>query len=328
MNNTQTNKISISNHLQEIGGNNIKEEIITGLVAKQKYISPKYFYDKKGSELFEEITHLKEYYPTRTEKSILSSLVKRLDIDFNNASIIELGSGDPSKIIILLNQLSQQTLNTINYYPVDISPSAVNESISILKEKYSLNNINGIIIDFMAQLNLIPKDNHRIFCFFGSTIGNFNRKERSIFIKLLSNEMQAGDELILGLDMVKNTAILENAYNDSQNITADFNKNILSVVNKHISSDFNIKDFEHYAFFNTIESRIEMHLRALKNISISIDNYPSKIELIKGESIHTENSYKFTNKDIIQFTVDTKLEIVNTLNDENKWFSIIHLKKK
>ena len=204
------NNIELLNYLPNIGIGNVKEEIFEGLKAEQKYISPKFFYDGLGSELFEQITHLDEYYPTRTEQSIISSIVKELDIDFENLNIVELGSGDASKISLLLEQISIDKLKTINYFPVDISQSAIEKSAGELHRRFPLKNITGVVVDFFHQLNLIPKQGKRLFCFFGSTIGNFKSNEAKEFIKNLSHNMQAGDSLLLGMDMVKDITVLEN----------------------------------------------------------------------------------------------------------------------
>ncbi len=330
-----TNNISIKNNdnkiinqLAGVGINNVKEEILIGLQAEQKYISPKYFYDSIGSELFEEITFLEEYYPTRTEKSILESFVKDLAIDFKDLNIMELGSGDPTKISLLLQQINDNTLQTINYFPIDISQSAVEKSMNILNNRFYINNITGIIIDFMHQLNLIPKEGKRLFCFFGSTLGNFNIEERKSFIQNLSTEMKSGDNFILGIDLVKDISILEKAYNDKQGITAAFNKNILNVIANITNIRFTTDDFEHYAFFNTTKNRIEMHLRAIRNTDILINSSKyEKISLAKGETIHTENSHKFTEENIREISETGNFDIIDSFVDKNNWFKVIHFRK-
>ena len=320
-------KIDIKNHLPKIGIDNVQDEIIAGLKASQKYILPKFFYDKKGSELFEKITKLEEYYPTRTEKEILKSIIPKLNIDLQDLSIVELGSGDASKISLLLKQIPDDILNTIDYFPVDISQSAIEKSINNLVQNFNLKSITGIVADFFHQLNNIPRNNRRLFCFLGSTIGNFDKKESKEFLSMLGNTMQTGDYLLLGLDMVKNFDILERAYNDSEGITARFNKNILYVTNSLINSDFNISDFDHLSFFNTEKSRIEMHLKAKKNVDVKIDSSNEIISIDKNETIHTENSYKFHHEDINTFAIWANLKIANIFNDNNKWFSLIFFRK-
>ena len=323
---TYTN-IELINYLPNIGIGNVKEEIFTGLKAETKYISSKFFYDGKGSELFEQITHLDEYYPTRTEKKIISSITEKLAIDFKNLNIVELGSGDASKIGLLLRKIPENVLKTINYFPVDISQSAIEKSVKDLLDEFPLNNITGIVIDFFHQLKLIPNKGRRLFCFFGSTIGNFTPKQAEEFMHLLGNAMQTGDSLLLGMDMIKDLHVLEAAYNDKKGITAQFNKNILSVVNNLSDTDFNASNFEHYAFFNTKKSRIEMHLKALKNLEIALGSENKKIHMEQGETIHTENSHKFNTADIETMGTWAGIEIKKILTDDHNWFSLVYYKK-
>ncbi len=320
-------RINLVNYLPHIGIEKVKEEILKGLQASPKYISPKFFYDQKGSELFEEITKLVEYYPTRTEVSILSSIVKDLDIEFTDLSIVELGSGDASKIRLLLQQIPIEQLSTIRYYPLDISQSAIEKASEKLVEEYPMLSINGIVADFFHQLNMIPKTGKRLFCFFGSTIGNLDMSEIREFMELLGSEIQTDDSLLLGLDMVKVIAVLEKAYNDDQQITAGFNKNILNVVNRLAGTDLNPGEFEHLAFYNKEKGRIEMHLKARKDIVITFNSETDSIHINKGETIHTENSHKFSREDIQTMGSLAGLNIEKIFTDERQWFSLVHYRK-
>ncbi len=317
---------NILNYLKKKNMEDVRHEILTGLTTQPKYILPKYFYDEKGSDLFEQITFLPEYYPTKTEKQILKNLISHIDFDFNNAAIVELGSGDASKISLIFSQLTDEILAELTYYPVDISYAAIQQSITDLSKHFKLKSITGLVLDFNTQFHLIPQNRKRLFLFLGSTIGNFDEKERHRFMENLYHEMQPGDHLLLGLDRVKEMAILEKAYNDSQGVTARFNKNILRVVNRILDTNFNPDDFEHKAFFNQKQNRIEMHLVAQKNIQMMIDKRLN-ISLKQAESIHTENSYKFTDADIEKLTRNSRLKIKQVFSDENKWFSVIYLVK-
>ena len=250
-------RAKIINKLKEIDSGKVKEEILEGLTSQPRYISPKYFYNAGGSELFESITELEEYYPTRTEKAILSGIGSRLELDFNDLNIVELGSGDPSKIRLLLQQIPSEKQATLHYYPVDISHSALEGSMRQLTEEFPEIRVTGIVADFMQQFDKIPKNKNRLFCFLGSTIGNFNPEERISFMQNLGNEMKAGDHLLLGLDMVKDPQVLHRAYNDGKQVTAAFNKNILNVVNGIIDTSFDSTDFEHLAFYNETVHFIE-----------------------------------------------------------------------
>lgn len=323
----ETPKIKITNHLNNLGIENIRKEIITGLTSKQKYISSKFFYDKTGSKLFEDITQLPEYYPTRTEKQILKSIAPKLMHNLRYTDIVELGSGDCSKISLLLNSIPKENLGTINYIPVDISQSALNESARNLIERFPDLSIKGFVADFINQLDLVPKMRKRMLCFLGSTLGNFTETVSNQFLKDLSSSMNTGDTFLLGIDLVKPTDILYDAYNDSQDVTAAFNKNILNVMNDLIHSDFNTNDFEHKAFFNRGKSRIEMHLIANKDVFINTPFSSTAINLKKGENIHTENSYKFTLAQINNFAKTSGLNIKEIFNDPNNWFALVLFEK-
>ena len=318
----------LENYLPHIGINRVKQEIIDGLKSFPKFISPKYFYDHKGSELFEEITNLDEYYPTRTEKSILSTIVKKLNINFSNLSIIELGSGDSSKIRLLLEQIPSKYLSTINYFPFDISQSAIEKASQDLQVLFPTINTTGIVADFIHQIDKVPKVKNRLFCFFGSTIGNLTKNEIHEFMISLGAEMSDGDSLLLGMDLVKDISILEKAYNDAKGITAEFNKNVLSVINKLANLNFNESDFEHVVFYNREKNRIEMHLKALDNLEVLSSNGNEIIRFKKGETIHTENSHKFNLDDIKTVGSWAGLNVEQVITDNNKWFSLVHYKMK
>ncbi len=304
-----------------------KDEILKGLFSEQKHISSKYFYDRKGSELFEEITYLDEYYPTRTEKKILRKEAKAILTDFHNFSIIELGSGDCSKISILINGIEPEERKKIAYIPVDVSQSAIEKSKVNLNKIFPNIKVEGVVADFVHHLENIPSEGKKLFCFFGSTIGNLKKKERKKFLKLLGTTMNPGDRLLLGLDMQKDIVILENAYNDKQQVTAAFNKNILNVVNSIVKSNFNPEKFDHLAFYNTENNRIEMHLKALNDMTISFDDDTNELFLKKGETIHTENSYKFDYKDVKLIEKWAKIEIRKILSDANNWFNLVYYQK-
>ena len=319
--------VTIENFLPEIGKNEVQKEILSGLTSREKRISSKYFYDKKGSELFEQISKLEEYYPTRTEIAILKSNASLLTHAFRGKTIIELGSGNGTKISHLFDVISEDDLHTITYVPVDVSISAVNASITSLSKQFPGLKLNGIVADFFYQLNLIPKSSNKIICFFGSTIGNLSNQETRQFLKDIHDQMLPGDQFLLGLDMVKKKSELEKAYNDSKQVTAAFNKNILCVVNKLVDTDFNPDDFEHIAFFNESESRIEMHLKAKTDLVIQSHLLDNKIILVSGETIHTENSYKFTPDQITDLADSARLTISNIYTDPDNLFSFVQLKK-
>jgi L-histidine N-alpha-methyltransferase len=285
------------------------------------------FYDEKGSKLFEEITKLPEYYLTSTELELLNDVAIELCYNLKNIDIVEFGSGDCTKISILLDAIPDEFIDTICYIPFDVSVVAVEKSSNILLERFPGIKIHGIVADFISQLDVIPKDRKKVYCFLGSTIGNFSIKNATQFLIDLNEIMQTDDLLLLGFDMLKNKEILEKAYNDSKNVTEKFNKNILNVVNEHIGTNFDPDNFEHIAFFNEDFSRIEMHLKAIKDLDIYCPICPINIEIKNGETIHTENSYKFKFEDIKNIASCAGLEIKKIFTDEDKWFSLVLLNK-
>ena len=314
--------VTIENYLPEIGNDEIVKSILNGLLCENKYISSLFFYDETGSKLFEEITRLPEYYIPAIEKQLIKETAHYLKESLNNVDIIEFGSGDCSKISVLLEDVPPRSLSSIRYIPVDVSHSAIEETVNILPRTFPELKINGILADFVKQVNLIPNGSKNIFCLFGSTIGNFNYNQAKGFCSAVSKVMQPEDIFLLGMDMVKDPQVLFKAYNDSRNVTSEFNKNILKVINKYIGSDFNPQDFDHLAFFNKQHSRIEMHLKAVKDIEANSPHTPRKIRLTKGETIHTENSYKFSNAQIEELGKASRLKPQRLFTDKNNWFTL------
>ena len=305
----------------------IKNDIFENLKGLKKNISCVFFYDAKGSKLFEKITKLPEYYLTKTEINILKNIAPKFSNILRDVDIIEFGSGDCTKISILLEFVPKKYFKSICYMPVDVSYGTVEESSNILSKRFPGINIHGIVADFNHQIDVIPNNRKKIICFLGSTIGNFTISEAKEFLVKLASIMNPEDLLLAGFDMVKGKNILENAYNDSENITEQFNKNILNVVNGLIGTDFNSDSFDHVAFYNEELKRIEMHLRANKDLEITSAYFDSKINIKTGDTIHTENSNKFTDMDIDYLAKSSGLEIKNVLKDKNEWFSVVEFVK-
>lgn len=313
-----------------IADQHVKEDIVDifrGLNSGQKTISSRFFYDPRGSALFERITTLQEYYPTRTEKMLLGKIAGELFNPGKRTDIVELGSGDCTKISILLDAFPDARLSPVRYFPVDISEAAVKKSAFLLNERYPELQIRGMLADFMKHLDALPGEINRLVCFLGSTIGNLGRGEGEQFVARLGRLMQKGDNLLLGLDMVKDISVLEKAYNDSAGITADFNRNILQVVNRKTGTRFDPQEFEHLAYYNQEEMRVEMHLRARRDMEINSPNFPNAIVIKKGETIHTENSHKFTREHIRRFEAVSGLQAVQTRMDGHGWFSLVLFRK-
>lgn len=320
-------KISVKNELRKLSAESLQNEILEGLRTDQKHISSKFFYDRRGSELFEWITKLPEYYPTKTEKRILKQLGLKLFAPLHHVDIVELGSGDCSKISLVLNAIPDLNLESLIYRPVDFSASAVNGAIHILNQRYPKLNIEGLVADFTQHLSSLPNGQPRVICFFGSTIGNFTPPQAQKLLSQIANSMKDGDQLIMGVDIVKDIPTIEAAYNDSQRITEAFNKNILNVVNKTILSDFSPIDFKHYAYFNTEHERIEMHLEAKSAFKVKSILTSEVFNFKAGETIHTENSYKYTEGKIKELAFNSQLSFTDIHYDENKWFALVQLTK-
>jgi len=321
------NRVSITNLLQEIGPEEVVVEIVTGLQAQQKSISSKYFYNKEGSILFEEITRLKEYYPTRTEKGILKQIAPGLMKRYGSYEIIELGPGDHSKISILLNAAEGLDLTSIRYLPLDISQPALMSSAEELVSTFSNLHVEGYAVDFISQFGSVKRERPALICFFGSTIGNFEWDTSLELLLNISKQMKSGDVLILGMDMLKPEPVLQVAYNDARGVTEAFNKNILNSVNNLIQSDFNPEEFDHLAFFNEEKSRIEMHLVARKDLVVHSPHFKNGLEFLHGETIHTENSHKYDSTHIQSIEKASGLKLNHTHTDERGWFALTEFKK-
>ena len=320
-------QLTIRDILSESVSKSRVDQIKEGLLSPKKYIQPKFFYDEIGSKLFEEITLLEEYYPTVTEKKILSSLYSKLNIDITGYNIVELGSGDHTKISLLLNVLPKEVRSTITYCPVDISKSAIERAASFLNIQYPELSIAGVVADFIQQVPQLSFPGKSLFLFLGSTIGNLSYEEQKLFMTDISSIMRPGDRLLLGMDLVKDKTVLEKAYNDSRMVTEQFNKNVLRVINKVMGSSLNTGDFEHHAFFNEEKSRIEMHLIAKRKLVADLPIINQQIVLKQGESIHTENSHKFNDKSIEEIGSFGNLCLEKKFTDDKEWFSLSLFRK-
>lgn len=318
-------RISIKSLLPEIGTEEVREEIIRGLHSERKHISSKYFYNEAGSLLFEEITHLEEYYPTRTEKSILRSIAPSLMSKYASYDILELGSGDCSKVAILISAVPEA--GEVLYLPLDFSESAIMESAKGIVQAFSKVEIEGYVVDFTTQFDLIQRTEPALICFFGSTIGNFEKADSLKLMKNISSNMKEGDVLLLGMDLVKEEAVLHAAYNDAKGITEAFNKNILDTVNTILEADFDPNDFEHHAAFNQEKARMEMYLVATKDMCIHSRFFASDLQVKEGEKIHTENSHKYTPNDMHEIAEAAQLNISKIHTDDKNWFALVELQK-
>ena len=265
--------------------------ILNGFIKSQKTINSKFFYDDLGSELFDKITKLKEYYPTKAEINILEKKFFTKNFLLEKSAIIEFGSGSNKKIKKLINGGK----NPKEYIPIDISKEFLFKNAKNFAKVFPKTKVTAICAAF-NQINEIKKildtKNNKIGFFPGSTIGNFIPSEAEKLLKNFSAILGSGNHMIVGVDLIKSKQILENAYNDSKGVTARFNANILRSVNSIVGSKLERKNFQHYAFYNDEKKRIEMHLISKVKHSVNILNQIIKFK--KGESIHAENSYKYT----------------------------------
>ena len=274
----------------------LAEDVRRGLTADPKYLLPKYFYDAPGSDLFERITELPEYYPTRAETEILAAIAREFMAQVQPQELVELGSGSSSKTRLLLDAGAG---NLRRYIPVDVSAEMVRATGERLLRDYRSLSVHGVIGDFERHLGRLPRAvGRRLVLFLGSTLGNLDgtaRRDLLLQIRLL---LEAGDRLLLGVDLVKEVSVLEAAYNDSQGVTAAFNRNILRVVNWALHADFQPEAFRHHAFYNREAARIEMHLVPDEAQTVRVEELGLTVTLRPQESIWTESSYKFTRQSV------------------------------
>jgi L-histidine N-alpha-methyltransferase len=286
--------IEIEVHLRADGGLAMARDIRLGLTAKPKELAPKYFYDERGSQLFEQITELHEYYPTRAEREILSCRSAEIVATAGEPStLVELGSGSAAKTRHLLSAMRDAGC-LATYVPVDISEQITHETAEALVEEYPGLAIRGLVCDFEHDLERIPSGGGRLVAFLGGTIGNLYPEARRDFLARIAALLEPGDRILLGTDLVKETSRLEAAYDDSQGVTAEFNKNVLFVLNRELGGDFDPDLFEHVAFYDADAARMDIRLRSLADQTVRLDGLDLTVRFAAGEEMRTEISAKFT----------------------------------
>ena len=305
--------------------NEILQIVLKGLAGVRKELPSKLFYDKRGSLLFDEITRLDEYYPTRTEMQILENNIVEIGALLGEGTVlIELGSGSSRKIRLLLDNIP----GLAAYIPIDISKEHLITSAANLADDYPDLEISPLVTDYTQEFNLpeIYKPYDHISAFYpGSTIGNFKPEDAKSFLYRISKLIGRNGGMIIGVDLKKDKETLEAAYNDGKGVTAEFNLNILRHINNETGSDFDIDHFEHLAFYNSDAGRIEMHLISKINQNIHLNG--SLIELKKDENILTEYSYKYTPEEF-EDLIDDFFEVRNIWMDDKNLFSIQYLRVK
>ncbi len=270
----------------------LRDDVRAGLTADPKWLPPKWFYDARGSELFEEITRLPEYYPTRAEREILQARAGEIAAITKAHTLVELGSGSSEKTRLLLDGLSDHgTLTT--FVPLDVSESALRDAADAINTDYPTLEVHGVVGDFTAHLDKLPGDPPRVVAFLGGTIGNLLPDERETFYASIRDVLEPGEWLLLGTDLVKDPATLVAAYDDSAGVTAEFNKNVLRVINRQLGADFDVDAFSHVAVWDPENEWIEMRLRADRAVRVLIPEVHLEVEFAEGEELHTEISAKF-----------------------------------
>lgn len=303
--------------------NSFADEISEGLNQNSKFIQPKFFYDSIGSRLFEKICSLPEYYPTRTEISILkklqSDLPNFLDGDFR---LIELGSGSSTKTRLILDILSKNQ-SKLEYFPIDIS-EILTESSELLLKDYPKLKITGIIDTYDGGLEFLKDydSKNNLIIFLGSSYGNFSPDDGLDFLIKINSMMKSNDLFLIGLDLVKDKNILESAYNDSQNITAEFNLNVLNRINNELDANFVLENFRHYSIYNDQKQRIEMYVESLLNQTVTIGKSSDQIYLKKNELIHTEFSHKFQIHQIENLLKQSGFNLIKIWLDDKQHYSL------
>jgi L-histidine N-alpha-methyltransferase len=315
-------RIRIDDRLNGSAGADIGTEVRDGLSRSPlKELPTKLFYDDYGSELFERITQLPEYYPTRCERSILNRRAPEIVAASGAEELIELGSGSASKTRALLFAMAGADALR-RYVPVDVSAAPVERCAEELSEVYPGLEVHGLIGDFLYDLVHLPDGQRRLFVFLGGTIGNFVPHERIEFLAELRDLMGPADRLLLGTDLVKDVAVLEAAYDDAAGVTAEFNRNALRVVNRELGADFPVERFQHRAFFDERQSWIEMRLRSLDDVVVSVPGAGIEVAFDAGDEIRTEISAKFTPALVESELAEAGLRLVEFWTDDAGLFGL------
>jgi dimethylhistidine N-methyltransferase len=299
-------------------------DVINGLTKANKSLPARYFYDAKGSQLFEDICQLAEYYPTRTEASILQQYAPEIVDRTQAVELIELGSGRSTKTRYLLDAYRDSD-SPLYYVPVDVSGSILKASAEDLLADYPKLKIQGKVATYSQALQQLSNNflGKRIIVFLGSSIGNFNSAECDRFIERVTSALNLGDYFLLGIDLQKPVEILEAAYNDSQGVTAAFNLNMLQHLNNRFDGNFNLDLFKHQAVYNRSKHQIEMYLISQQQQSVTLQNLDLTIELDRGEKILTEISRKFDLTKMQSYLSDRNLNLIQTYSDPQQWFGLV-----
>ncbi len=314
--------ITIDSYLHEGQERSLADDVLDGLTKPFKELPPKHFYDARGAELFDQICELPEYYPTRTERSILQEAAERLASATGAEELVELGSGTAAKTRVLLDALHRAGTLKL-YIPVDVTESMVRDCAHELTEEFPGLRVHGVIGDFERHLDRVPAaGGPRVVVFLGGTIGNFPPGSRRRFLREIAKLLGPEDHLLMGTDLVKDPEVLTQAYDDAQGVTAEFNRNLLTVLNRELQADFDPEDFEHVALFDREHEWIEMRLRARRAHTTTVRDLGLSVRFEEGEEMRTEISAKFTQERVEDDLSAAGMEIVDWLTDPDELFAI------
>ncbi|UUV32595.1 L-histidine N(alpha)-methyltransferase [Amycolatopsis roodepoortensis] len=275
----------------------LRSDVRAGLEADQKWLPPKWFYDARGSELFEKITALPEYYPTRSEREVLAARGGEIAESSDAHTLVELGSGSSEKTRLLLDALtSHGTLK--EFVPLDVSETALADAAEAITADYPSLKVRGVVGDFTRHLDLLPGDRPRLVVFLGGTIGNFLPADRATFLRSVREVLDEGEWFLLGTDLVKDRETLERAYDDAAGVTAEFNRNMLRVINNGLGANFDPAAFDHVSYWDEENEWIEMRLRAREPLTVDIPGADLQVKFAEGEYVRTEISAKFRREGI------------------------------
>ncbi len=300
----------------------LARDVRSGMLARPRRIPSKYFYDEVGSELFDRITRLPEYYLTRSETFILAESAGDIMRQTAPYELIELGAGSAEKTRMLLDAMLDETSGR-RYVPFDISQSALEEAVRSLCEDYPQMAIDGLVGDFDRDLVKAARRGRRLISFLGSTIGNMVRHERVAFLRAIAGSMADDDRFLLGIDLVKDPATMIAAYDDAAGVTAAFTRNILTVVNRELGGDFPVETFIHRPLWNAGESRMEAWLETPNPIRVVVRAIDLTVDLVAGERIHTEVSCKFTEDMIRNELSAAGMVIADWYTDPRSWYALV-----
>ncbi len=292
----------------------LRTDVLDGLTGPFKELPPKWFYDDVGSQLFDEITRLDEYYPTEAERSILQTHASDIARLSGADTLVELGSGTADKTRVLLDALAE-TRQLRSFVPFDVSEGILRSSSAALLDDYPGMTIHGVVGDFERHLDKIPTEGTRLTALLGGTIGNFNPHERKGLLTEIVSGMSAGDTFLLGTDLVKDRERMVLAYDDPQGVTAAFNKNVLTVLNRRLGADFDLDTFEHVAYFDEEHQWMDLRLRSLIDQDVHIRALDLQIHFFEGEEMRTEISAKFRKDTVVGELETVGLELVEWWTD-------------